>query len=446
MQLTKSRRRPAISPGKGGTLAAATCALLGPGIVQQVVAQELEPWIIDSAALYYGESDGRVRDFSISTYAKKEIHEERYLSLTLAVDTLTGASPTGAVPGSTPQTFTRPSGNDSYVIAAGELPLDDTFQDTRVAISASWERPISRLSKINLGVSVSDEFDYTHTGINASFARDFNNRNTSVSLGFAIANDTLDPIGGTPIALRPMLETGNNTNKRPGSGERGDETKDVVDILLGLTQVIDRHSIVQLNYSLSKADGYLTDPFKFLTVVDADTGTFVPGPQGSGLNLYLYESRPFARDKESLYSLYKRDINGNVFDVSYRYMTDDWEIDSHTVDMHYRFNFGDRGKYLQPHLRFYSQSAADFYRTVLFDGEALPSFASADYRLGEFDAITIGAKYGQTTRRGQIEARLEYYQQRGTADASASVGELARYDLYPDLDAVIAQISYKFGR
>lgn len=441
MQLTKSRRRTRVSPGKGGTLAAATCALLGPGAAQQVVAQELEPWIVDSAALFYSESDGRVSDFSISSFAKKEIHEERFLTLTLSVDTLTGASPTGAVPQPTPQTFTRPSGNDSYVVAPGANPLDDTFQDTRTALSASWERPISRLSKINVGASISDEYDYTHTGINASFARDFNSRNTTFSVGMALANDTVSPIGGPPIPMSPMLEVGNHANKRTV-----DETKDVVDFLLGLTQVINRQSLVQFNLSLSQSEGYLTDPFKLLSVVDPVTGLVVPGPQDSGLNLYLHESRPQTRDKESLYGLYKRDLNGNVFDISYRYMTDDWEIDSHTVDLHYRFNFGNRRSWLQPHLRFYSQTAAVFYRTVLFDGETVPQFASADYRLGEFDAITIGVKYGHETRRGQVETRLEYYQQSGTADGSAAVGVLADYNLYPDLNAVIAQFSYKFGR
>ena len=38
-------------------------------------------------------------------------------------------------------------------------------------------------------------------------------------------------------------------------------------------------------------------------------------------------------------------MNGNVLDLSYRYMTDDWEIDSHTVDVRYRWPIG-AGRYL----------------------------------------------------------------------------------------------------
>lgn len=444
MQLKKHARMASRSnrPMRqiGGSLAAATCALLGPTATSVVTAQELEPWSLDSALLYYGESDGRVRDVSLNALAKKELREDSFLTLTLATDTLTGASPSGAVPSSVPQTFTRPSGNGSYTIAPGAAPLDDTFQDTRTALSVGYRWPLARLSTIDVGLGMSDEYDYTHTGLNASVARDFNNRNTTLSFGFALANDTISPVGGSPTPLSLMLAEDDD------SAKRGDQSKDVVDILVGVTQVLNRHALVQFNYSLSQSDGYLTDPYKILSVVDPVSGLPIAGAPGSGLYRYIYENRPQTRDKQSLYGLFKRDFAGNVFDVSYRYMTDDWNIDSHTIDLHYRFRLGDGGKYLQPHLRFYSQNAASFYNTVLFDGNPLPAFASADYRLGEFDAVTLGIKYGQETRRGEFDARFEVYQQSGIASPGARVGALANLDLYPDLNAVIAQFSYKFGR
>ena len=43
------------------------------------------------------------------------------------------------------------------------------------------------------------------------------------------------------------------------------------------------------------------------------------------------------------------------------------------------------------------------------DGEPLPLFASADYRLGNFDAITAGLKYGWRSDSGlDLSVRLEY--------------------------------------
>ncbi|HEX7237428.1 MAG TPA: DUF3570 domain-containing protein, partial [Gammaproteobacteria bacterium] len=258
--------------------------------------------------------------------------------------------------------------------------------------------------------------------------------------GLGLASDTVSPVGGSPIPFSPMLGVGDLGNKD------GDQSKDVTDLLIGLSQVLNRHTIIQVNYSLTQADGYLTDPYKFLSVVDPVTGNPVAGPPGSGRFAYLFESRPDTRDKQSVYALLKRDFNGDVLELSYRYMTDDWDIDSHTIDARYRFNFG-ANRYLQPHVRFYQQTAASFYSTVLFAGAPLPAYATADHRLGEFDGLTLGLKYGQQTARGsEWSARIEYYTQSGNASPGASVGALANLDLYPDLNALIAQFSYKFGK
>ena len=86
----------------------------------------------------------------------------------------------------------------------------------------------------------------------------------------------------------------------------------------------------------------------------------VPGPAGSGLSsLLVSRAGPTTREKQSLFGLIKRDIGGNVLEASYRYMTDDWGIDSHTIDVRYRWNF-DGGRYLQPHVRFYRRMKPTF--------------------------------------------------------------------------------------
>jgi hypothetical protein len=84
---------------------------------------------------------------------------------------------------------------------------------------------------------------------------------------------------------------------------------------------------------------------------------------------------------------------------------------------------------------------------VLFNGAPVPAFASADYRLGNFDGTTLGIKYGHEVRGGgEWSARLEWYTQSGSADPAARVGALTNLDLYPDMNALIAQVSYQFGR
>jgi len=318
------------------TLAAATCSLLGSNMPEPVQAKEEPRWDFDTALLYYAEDDDRVQDISLNILARRTFVDDRLLTLGVTIDGLTGASPNGALPQDVPQTFTRPSGASTYATAPARLPIDDTFRDTRLALSASWQQPLGRLYQVNAGASASKEFDYLHLGLNARISRDFNRRNTTISTGIAIARDEWDPIGGTPAALTQML------NERDLSNRGATETKNILDLVFGVTQVISRNLLVQVNYSYSDSSGYLSDPFKIVSVVDGTTGdavplAVIPGAAGPS-HRYLYENRPRDRVKHSLFTQAKHYLNGKVLDVSYRYMTDDWDIDSHTLDLRYRWS------------------------------------------------------------------------------------------------------------
>ena len=425
-------------------LAAATCSLLGTVPSAPVQAQEEPNWDFNTALLYYGEDNDRVQDLSLSILAKRFYVDDRSLTLGLTVDTLTGATPSGAIRQNVPQTFTRPSGSSAYTVPAGGLPLDDTFKDTRAAITVGWEQPLGRLWKTSVGFSGSREYDYTHLGLNGSLSRDFNKRNTTVSAGLALAHDIWDPVGGAPVPFAPMLDVGDTSNKT------GSETKDIIDAVIGVTQVVSRKMLVQLNYSFSNSSGYLTDPYKILSLVDGTSGDTIPrvpapGAEGPS-HEFRFENRPDDRTKHSLYGQAKYYMGGKVLDASYRYMTDDWEIDSHTVDLRLRWPLGE-SSYIEPHLRFYTQSEADFYTISLVDGVELPRFASADYRLGNFDAITAGLKYGWRTRNGnEMSIRAEVYQQSGAIPGDLLIGNQVGTETYPDLDAIIVQFSYHFSR
>jgi hypothetical protein len=424
------------------TLAAATCALLGSAVASPVLAQEEAPrWTLDSTLLYYGESDDRVQDVSAAISALRDFGDDRKLSATLTADTLTGASASGAIALDRPQTFTSPSGRAVYRTGAGDVPLDDTFHDTRFALNASWTQPLARLYTFSAGLGFSTEYDYTHLGANLSLARDFNKRNTTLSAGLAWSQDTVDPVGGRPIPLSQMLDVGDNSNKRDGS-----DSKDVLDLLLGFTQVLNRTTVLRVNYSYSDSSGYLNDPYKLLSVVDPVTGdTLSRAPIGQGPDgVYLFESRPDSRTKQSLFAEMKHAFGAPVMYFSYRFMTDDWGIDSHTGEVRLRWPAGQG--YIEPQLRYYTQSAADFYRASLVSGETLPRYASADFRLGDFDATTLGIKYGHGTAGGnEWSIRAEYYQQNGSVPREQIIGNQANREQYPDLSAVIVQFGYRFG-
>lgn len=423
-------------------LASATCALLGTTAATPVDAQEEPKWDFNTSLLYYGEDGDRVQDLSFKSLTRRLFADDRILTLGLTVDTLTGATPNGAIRQDGVQTFTRPSGADAYAVPAGDLPLDDTFKDTRVALSASWQQSAGEKGLVSVGLSASKEYDYLHTGINAKYAHDFNQRNTTVSAGFAYARDSIEPVGGAPAPLTQMLDIGDLSNRL------GDDDKDVFDVVLGVSQVINRNLVVSANYSFSQQDGYLNNPYKVLSLVDGVTGDTLPrapGPEGGPSGQFLFEGRPDQRTLHGLYTQAKLNLGGKVLDASYRYMTDDWDIGSHTLDLRFRWPVG-QSSYLEPHVRFYSQNEAEFYRLSLDSSQELPQFASSDYRLGNFDALTAGLKLGWKTRNdNDMAVRVEWYTQSGTVPAGQLIGNQASRDNYPDLNALIVQFSYRFG-
>lgn len=395
-----------------GRLAAAACTLLGG--TPAAHAGRFEGWDVDAAVLYYKESGRRVSALEPVLNVRKSFEGERSLNLKLVLDALTGATPNGAIPSRLPQTFTRPSGRGTYVVAPNETPLDDTFHDTRISVNGTWQQPLDRLSKLTSGLTVSTEYDFLSLGGNVLYARDFDERNRTLSLGLSLERDLISPVGGVPTRFGTM-----GTGARQGDGE----TKTVYDVLLGLTQVIDPRTVAQLNYSLSLSKGYLNDPYKVVTLVDPATGDPLS---------YLYESRPDTRMKHALYAQIRRRLARDVVGASYRFFLDDWGVRSHTADLTYRWRPSERW-WLEPHGRFYRQSAADFYRTRLFAGAPLPARASADYRLGAFKAYTTGLQFGWNfANETALVLKAEYYMARGEVSP------------YPDLEATIFQLQYRF--
>lgn len=410
-----------------GALAAAATGLIGAG------AQAAPPLDVDTAVLYYAGFE-RVSAVEAVVDGRLDLGEERSFTAHFVYDALTGASANGATPSTRAQTFTRPSGKGAYTIQPNETPLDDTFHDTRAALALTYEQPLGRMNRATLGLNGSSEYDFLSLGGSASLARDFDRRNRTLSLGASIEHDIIKPVGGAPIPLAEMAAPGVQQPRQDG-----DQNKTVLDLLLGLTQVVNRSTIMQLNYAYGHLSGYLTDPYKLLSVVGGSGGDHPGEPVR-----YVYEHRPDTRVKQSLYWEGKHQMGGDVVDLSYRYFWDDWGIRSHTVDLHYRWNLAG-ARYLQPHLRYYRQSGADFYSYSLLEGNPLPEHASADYRLGEFDGVTAGLKYSQPIGVGRFSVRAEYYLQSGENSPPEAVGVQRELDLFPSVGSAILQVGYARG-
>lgn len=422
-------------------IAAASCGLLGTPVQADGEFWDFSKnWSFDTGFLYYSETD-RVSAVEGVFSATREADVNDIFNFKVVLDSLTGASPSGAVAQPGVQTFTRPSGRGQYQVEGGEIPLDDTFRDTRLQMNAQWTKPAWEAVTSSYGVHFSKEYDYLSLALNGSLAWDLNNKNSTFSVGLSYASDTYEPEGGIPDPLASMVvDLGqfptDDDYQAAFDSTRVDssDTRTTTDLLLGWTQVINRRTIMQFNYSYSNVSGYLTDPFKIFSIVDAG---------GVALD-NRYESRPDSRTKHSIFWQTKHHFDESVADVSFRYMTDDWEIESQTVEYKHYFWIGENS-FIEPQFRYYQQTAAEFYQPYVLDGQPLPEFISSDNRLGSFTAYTLGLKYGWKTGDGNDMAlRLSYYQQTADDEIASHPGVLADLEIYPDLDAVFLQLTYSF--
>ena len=434
----------------GASLAAAACSLLNQAQAADAVqANGNQNWTVDSALMYYAEDQGRIKDASARALITHTIDEDRSFTIGATVDTLTGASPSGAVKTDRAQTFTSPSGRGGYTTPANQTPLDSTFKDTRFAGTLSYTLPVFDASRLQVGGDASSEHDYLHLGGNLRLESDFNQKNTTLFGGVAYSYDTITPEGGIPVAFSALSnQRSNGEGEDDSHTSRGisNDTKTIVDGLLGVSQILSRRALLDVALSYSQVNGYMTDPYKFLSVVDGATGRLVNNPSNTSFGYYLYEKRPDKRAKESVYAELRYALDRDSFAVNYRFMTDDWGINSHTVEARYHWNIN-KTHWFEPQVRYYTQTAADFYNTVLIDGQTLPQYASADYRLAKLNTWTLGAKYAWQTRSGnEYSVRAEYYSQTPTESANSRIGILNNYsEIVPSMSAVLVQFGVKFG-
>lgn len=372
-------------------LALATISLLSTGA--SYAEYEENNWKVDSSLANYTEED-RVSVTKIMASVNGNVSETDNVSVRATHDTMTGATPTGAVQANSVVTITNPSGGGGFDATGGSAALAP-FNDNRLGLDISWKHDHTRQISTAYTAAVSIESDYRSYGASTTLNYSTNSKATTFSVGVGGTADTIYRVGGanTPQPLSNVQD-----QIFFDEGERA-----TLDWLLGVTQVLNRYTTLQFNYTQSASKGYLTDPYKMLSSTDSNE---------IELNRF-FEKRPDsrARTAASLVLAHQIPEREDILHLSYRFYDDDWDIKSHTVDLRYLFKLGNYVT-LGPHLRYYQQTAAYFFRRTLNTGEPLPSFASADYRLDDMTTQTVGL--GITVRifqGGLLRARFEQINQ-----------------------------------
>ena len=258
------------------------------------------------------------------------------LGLDVSHETMSGASPWATVAGT--------DGEPALIMSGA------TIHDSRTQTSLTGTRYGDDHS-IGLTLTRSEEDDYEALSPALAGEWTFNDALTTLSAGLSWSADVVEPTDAESFG-------------RVTREERRSRSASV-----GVSQVIDRASAVYAGVSLTRHAGYLSDPYK------------------------LRDVRPRERLERALSIRYRRFHDGPdaAVHVDYRYFDDDWGIVSHTLHTSWYQNIGASFQVV-PNVRWYSQSEADFYRSV--DDFALPLdvHQSSDFRLSAYGAFTFGVK------------------------------------------------------
>jgi hypothetical protein len=274
-----------------------------------------------------------------------------------------GALIADAVSGATPRYHTAVSGASRMKEdrAAGELKLTRYF----------------RRAAVGFGVAYSGEHDYNSGAGSVDVRLSSEDNNTTLAFGTGFTGDRISSRDGTV------------------SGE----TRHVNDYLVGLTQVLSASDVARINVTYARGRGYFSDPYKLVDV------------------------RPRRRNQTAVLTQWNHSFSGDAtVRTSYRYYTDSFGVQAHTAGIDYAQGIGN-GWTLTPALRYYTQSAADFYFDPDYDpvlGAPFPRgyqtnppvYSSADQRLSAFGAITIGMRVDKRFGLWNVDFRYDYYQQR----------------------------------
>lgn len=342
----------------------------------------------------YDEEDGRVDVESHYFDIRQQFETGTALGIRYVMDSISGATPVG--------TYDR---NDPNQWDFAEV------EDDRDAVSVMVDQKVGD-HLLTFEYSRSKEIDYLSHSFALSGKSELFDKNTVLSAGIAFANDT-------------VLAT-------PATVIREDQDKDSFDLALGVSQILTKNTVVDFNFTYGRSEGYLSDPYRQIS----ETRTVqVPVPGGGTIpveDTFTYpENRPDSRDRFAFKVTGKQYFE--ALDASltgyYRIFSDGDGIVSNTIEIAWNHQIAEKVT-VSPFIRFYDQTAADYYYPSLTDtgitghgrNDGEPPNYSSDYRVAGLQSLTygVGLDYQVTDWFG-LNLKLERYEMSGTSSETPSI-------------------------
>lgn len=317
---------------------------------------------------------------------------------TRLIDGVSGASPTA---GGTVSHSAIPLAESHDIRRGGDIAVGLTFGPSRLTPQISY----------------SLENDYVSWAGGLTYSLELNDKNTILSAGWSHAYDRILPTEFSYLTSR--------------------EIKNTDEFIVGVTQLLSPQTVVSLSGTIGHAQGYLNDPYRSVVFDDSALDP-------NGQVVLQGEKRPSHRESQALLLTATQaltPLNASV-EASYRFYHDSYGIVANTVGVEWFQKIG-RMAVVSPSLRYYRQSAADFYAIQFrgdpnFDPARVPTYYSSDYRLSSLETLTLGID--ATFHLGaRWDLRLGYqrYWMHG-------LDHQTRQSAYPDTNIFTVGLNYRF--
>jgi len=206
-----------------------------------------------------------------------------------------------------------------------------------------------------------------------------------------------------------------------------------------LTQVLTRDLLGVVAYELVTDEGYLNNPYRQIRYADPTS------PRGFSFAPEVYP-RTKTSNSASARLKYSLPWWRAAVDGTYRFYTDTWGVQAHTVQLGYtQPAFGNW--VFDARYRYYTQNAADFYRD-LFPRRNTLNFQGRDKELATYTGNTIGVGASWEFRvgrmpwleKGTVNLRYDYMMVSYDDFRDVTAGGRAGTEPLYELDASIIQV------
>lgn len=278
---------------------------------------------------------------------------------------------------------------DAFVASSGESK-SDVWSNLTASYSHSSE---DRNQIVSAKFSVSNEYDYTSIGFGGSYTRLFNKKNTELSVHASAYLDKWTRLVPAELSsggdddddfnINDHTITG-NPDYNPVYTPLADGGRNSYSWGLNFAQIMTKKMQGSLAADFVLQDGLLSTPYQRVYFADVENSYI------SGFHLADdIERLPDTRFKMAFGGRLNYYVNERVVLRSfYRYYTDDWGINSHTISLEVPIKLSTKFT-IYPSYRFYNQTAADYF-AAYDEHQSTSEFYTSDYDLSEYNANQYG--------------------------------------------------------